>query len=152
MQSGEMERIVCGVDHSEPSLRAAGLARELACKCGLELTLLHVVRLPEGRQDGIAEYLRHERSPEPANVVVLEAAQDELACLRDRLASKGGAAIDCIVRGGEPAADIVASARELGADLIVIGHRGQGRLAQALLGSVARRVIETAPCPVLVVR
>lgn len=147
-----MQRVLCAVDHSEPSLRAARLALELAARCKSDLILLNVVRLPEGRQDGIAEFLRHEHNADPPGVAVLEAAQDELAQLSDRLASEGGPAITCEVRGGEAATEIVASARDHRIDLIVIGHRGQSRLAQVLLGSVARRVVETAPCPVLIVR
>ena len=37
-------------------------------------------------------------------------------------------------------------------DLIAIGHRSRGRLAGLLIGSVAKDVIDSAPCPVLVVR
>ncbi len=147
-----MRRILCAVDHSEPSVRAARFAASLAVNCKLELILLSVVRLPEGRQADIADYLRQEHNADPPRVVVLESAQDELARLGDRLAGEEHIAVTCKVRDGEPAIEIVAAAKELGADLIAIGHRGQGRLAQALLGSVARRVVETAPCPVLVVR
>ena len=50
-------RFVCAVDHSEPSLQAAKFAVELAEKCGAELTLVSVVRLPDGEQYGITEYL-----------------------------------------------------------------------------------------------
>jgi len=53
---------------------------------------------------------------------------------------------------GEPAATIAATARELGCTLIVMGTRGHGTAASALLGSVARRVVELAPVPVLLVR
>ncbi len=147
-----MQRVLCAVDHSEPSLRAARLACELAAKCKLDLILLTVVRLPEGRQDDIEEYLRLEHSDDSPGVAVLEAAQDELAQLSDRLAKEANPAITCEVRGGEPTTEIVASAKDHNVDLIVMGHRGQGRLAQVFLGSVARRVVETAPCPILIVR
>ena len=54
-----------------------------------------------------------------------------------------------IVAGG-PAEAILDEAQ--GATLVVVGSRGHGRLAAALLGSVSSRVIEHAPCPVVVVR
>jgi nucleotide-binding universal stress UspA family protein len=53
---------------------------------------------------------------------------------------------------GTPADRIVRAARSHHAGLIVIGTHGRTGLARVLLGSVAQRVIGTAPCPVLAVR
>jgi hypothetical protein len=52
---------------------------------------------------------------------------------------------------GDAANEIARYAREHGVDLIVIGTHGRTGMSRALLGSVAERVIRTAPCPVLVV-
>lgn len=52
---------------------------------------------------------------------------------------------------GSPSREIVAAAREIDADLIVLGHRNRAPLSQAILGSVAQEVVDTAPCSVLVV-
>jgi nucleotide-binding universal stress UspA family protein len=147
-----MRRILCAIDHSEPSLRAARIAVELARKCDAELSFLTVAPVADGVQPGIAEFLRHEHSLDSPRVVVIEAARDELALLGDRLGSEAGVAISCVASEGDPATEIVASARANAIDLIVIGHRGRRRIAQALMGSVARRVVDTAPCPVLIVQ
>ena len=53
---------------------------------------------------------------------------------------------------GEPRHVIAATAREWGADLIVVGARGLGAFGRLLLGSVSTAVVHHAPCPVLVVR
>jgi YjbE family integral membrane protein len=53
---------------------------------------------------------------------------------------------------GEPATSIAAAARRLGCELIVMGTRGLGATASALIGSVAQRTIEHATTPVLLVR
>jgi nucleotide-binding universal stress UspA family protein len=52
---------------------------------------------------------------------------------------------------GYPPEALVAAARRLDADLVVMGTRGRTGLAHLLLGSTAERVLQRAPCPVLVV-
>jgi nucleotide-binding universal stress UspA family protein len=58
---------------------------------------------------------------------------------------------DAVVRSGSPADEIIRTASELGADLIVMGSRGLGSTRSVLLGSVSDRVLHLAHCPVLVV-
>jgi nucleotide-binding universal stress UspA family protein len=53
---------------------------------------------------------------------------------------------------GDPADALCRRARELSADLVIVGSRGLGRLDRLLLGSVSAAVSERAPCSVLVVR
>ena len=55
------------------------------------------------------------------------------------------------VREGYPADAIVAAARDLDADLVVVASRGRSGLVHLLLGSTAERVVQHAGCPVLVV-
>jgi nucleotide-binding universal stress UspA family protein len=59
---------------------------------------------------------------------------------------------DLDVRAGNPAKEIVDYAKERQADLIVMGTHGRTMVSHALLGSVAEKVVRTAPCPVLTVR
>ena len=54
------------------------------------------------------------------------------------------------VKYGNPAEQIVLSAREMEADLIVVGHRDQGSLARWLNGSVGASILHHPPCSVLV--
>ena len=56
------------------------------------------------------------------------------------------------VRVGTPFVEIVRHARELQADLVVIGTHGRTGLAHVLLGSTAEKVVRKAHCPVLTVR
>jgi nucleotide-binding universal stress UspA family protein len=53
---------------------------------------------------------------------------------------------------GSPHREIIRYAAEHQVDLIVLGTHGRGPLGHLLLGSVAERVVRTAPCPVLTVR
>jgi len=57
-----------------------------------------------------------------------------------------------IVRDGKPFLEIVRTAKEVKADLIVVASHGQSRIAEMLLGSTTERVVQKAPCSVLVVR
>ncbi|WP_376796128.1 universal stress protein [Thermogemmatispora sp.] len=62
--------------------------------------------------------------------------------------------IEMMIRVGEPAGEIVRAARELGVDLIVVGSRGESlrhKLRRLLVGSISRRVLALAPCPVMIV-
>ena len=59
---------------------------------------------------------------------------------------------DSLVRSGSPAIEIIAAAKELDADVIVISTHGYTGLTHVFLGSVAEHVVRRAPCPVLVVR
>jgi nucleotide-binding universal stress UspA family protein len=76
-----------------------------------------------------------------------KAADELVALLKGRLAS-----VESRVVTGDPREEIVRLAQEWPADLIVVGARGLGALATALLGSVSLAVARDAPCAVLVVR
>ena len=57
-----------------------------------------------------------------------------------------------VERHGAPAAELVAAAGELGADLVVVGRRSGGSMDAPLPGSVGAEVLRDAPCDVLVIR
>ena len=57
-----------------------------------------------------------------------------------------------VVREGEPYAEIVAAARDLTVDLIVLSTHGRTGIAHVVFGSTAEKVVRHAGCPVLVIR
>lgn len=63
-----------------------------------------------------------------------------------------GIGVTLHVRVGRPSDQILAAARELGSDLIVMGAHGHRSLEALLLGSTVERVTRHADCPVMVVR
>ncbi len=77
-----------------------------------------------------------------------EALVRKVAAVLDR----EGVPHDDEVLQGPAAAAVLEVARVRNVDLIVMGSRGLGRLEAALLGSVCQRVVQEAPCPVLIVR
>jgi nucleotide-binding universal stress UspA family protein len=67
--------------------------------------------------------------------------------------NRGGARIGQILMKTGDARDMIdQTAKEVGADLIVMGTHGRRGFSRALLGSVAETVVRTAPCPVLTIR
>ncbi|MHB1612905.1 MAG: universal stress protein [Actinomycetes bacterium] len=77
----------------------------------------------------------------------------ELTGIRDQLAEAGvDHEVRQLVRGLEPAEDLIAVAEEVGADLIVIGLRRRSPVGKLIMGSNAQHILMDAPCPVLAVK
>jgi nucleotide-binding universal stress UspA family protein len=62
----------------------------------------------------------------------------------------GPVKVSSTVREGNPAQILLEAAE--GADLLVVGSRGHGGFAEALLGSVSQHCVQHAPCPVVIIR
>ncbi len=84
--------------------------------------------------------------------MVEETAAAEIADLAARRLTARGIHADVHVGSGSPPRSIVSTAVATRSDLIVLGSRGRGLIAGALLGSTARSLVRSSPLPVLVVR
>ncbi|MHB1802305.1 MAG: universal stress protein [Actinomycetes bacterium] len=77
----------------------------------------------------------------------------ELTGIRDQLAEAGvDHEVRQLVRGLEPAEDLIAVAEDVCADLIVIGLRRRSPVGKLIMGSNAQHILMDAPCPVLAVK
>jgi nucleotide-binding universal stress UspA family protein len=97
--------------------------------------------------------------PEPPTEVetqsVIEAATNHYETLFESLrrqAQERQVTLDTHILVGHAADQILKTAAQHGADLIVVGHRGRSAIAEWISGSTSRRVVAHARCPVLVVR
>ena len=143
-----LKRVLLAVDGSEGSLRAVrqlvSLRRELHTPQAMEVRLLNVQRPVTGDVssfvDGktLDEYYR-------------ENAEKALAPARQQLAQAGVPHQD-EHRIGDPGLTIAEEARTRDCDMIVMGTRGMGGHAGALLGSVAQGAVSHATVPVLLVK
>jgi nucleotide-binding universal stress UspA family protein len=80
-------------------------------------------------------------------------SESQLEEVRDELKAAGVEfEIRQLVRGMDPAEDLIHVAEELSADLIVIGLRRRSPVGKLILGSNAQRILLDAPCPVLAVK
>ena len=123
--SAQSQKIMVAYDDSDAARRALDRAADLA-GYGSSLTVVSVAR------DGG----RYQAGP-------LDQAREQL--VRRQVAAT------YLQPVGEPAAELVETARELEADLVVLGRRSRS-LRRVVLGSVSAKVVRDAPCDVLVVR
>ena len=146
MDPRSWKRILVPTDFSDPSGEALSTAMAFAQLAGATLDLVHVAVE--------ATYAL----PPPVDVAsvpidmtkVMERVTDGLRAEEKRV-QEAGLSTETAVLIGRPDAEIVARATATHAELIVMGTHGRSGLAHALLGSVAERVVQHAPCPVLIV-
>jgi len=142
-------RILLPVDGSEHSLEAARKLGRLIDAEDAEISLLHVQKPtafavgkawidPDAKQR--REILRRREAELVFDITSAPLAQQRLN-VRQQL-----------VVEGDPADEILRLADEIGADLIVMGSHGRTGVLRVLMGSVSRKVLDQAKCPVLIVR
>jgi nucleotide-binding universal stress UspA family protein len=138
-------KIIAATDFSPAATNAAHGAARLARKLGDSLLLVRVVEPPVAvyPELRVPEASTFESALRQNNERLMEAAT---AALREE-----GLAVEGLVLGGSPAAELVRLAEAQKARLIVMGTRGHSALATFLVGSVAERTVLTAPCPVLLI-
>ena len=131
-------------DFGEPASRALAWAADLVRTTGGRLVVRHVVDLLP-----LAS-----ATPEPMLAMPIEAAQiRELeSALRALVAIAAEGADTGVVLGAGVGATIVRLARDLHAELLVVGTHGRTGIRRLFLGSVAEHVVRHAHCPVVVVR
>lgn len=115
-----------GAGHSELAVRMGAL---LADPAGTTLTVLTVIATPDKKKQ--AENVIHK-------------AQALLTANASQVQGK--------IREGNPAGQILAEIEEGHYDLVIVGEKRQHALMTRLLGSTAKKVVENAPCPVLIVK
>lgn len=135
-------RILVAYDGSLQARRAVEVAVDLARKYGAAVTLLTAIQHPSyagtiGEVDEADHEQRHA-------VEQIQREAVEYARLR-------GIDPSVEIVSGHPAEAIVEYARAHHVDLIVMGHRGMSTIQRFFVGSVADRVVDHAPCMVLVV-
>ena len=136
--------ILLGVDGSEHALHAAKIAGNLARSMKTKILRIVVAF------DPVPSYLG-----EPNLQTAISARMKEADMILQKALETVGeipGEVDTEILEGSPAEAImdVANTREV--DLIVMGSRGFGRLKGLLIGSQSQKVVQHAPCPVLIVR
>jgi nucleotide-binding universal stress UspA family protein len=142
-----IQRILAPTDFSELSNQGLTSALELAEAFGAKLLLLHVVEPPPYPVEGIV--------PSHLGATLLDdlerqASNDLAQMLPEAQRSKVEVARRVVV--GIPYRKIVEVGEEEKSDLIVMTTHGRTGLSHLVMGSVAEKIVRTAPCPVLTIR
>lgn len=175
-----MKDILVATDGSPHARRAVEKAASLSAALGATLTVLHVQDRHALRQserdfveveyaDKIADYTaalpediraqymrtdpremlrRFDTQSEMLRQIVADAV---LAEAKDRARKAGAKTVKAMSVSGDPAQEIVLVGKDLKADLVVMGRRGLGGLAEVLLGSVSHKVLHHWDGDVLIV-
>lgn len=130
--------IAWATDGSSSARDALAVAAKLAHDNAAKVVVIHVDELPVG-QAVIA--------PNP------NGASAHLSGVAQELRAQGieATVMSSSVASGDVARRIVDLARKAGADVIIAGNSRRGVLARLLVSDVASRLLQTAPCPVLIV-
>ena len=166
----EIKKILYATDLSENARYAFAYAVSLADLYNAAITFIHVLpEVPDILDKSVIGYISKERWEEIKSQNVDEARQALIGKRRDHLVIKdalhefsenakashegeGFVTDDIVVLRGNPVEQILTQAAEKNCDLIVMGTHGHGTLADAMMGSTARRVLRRSSKPVLVVR
>ncbi len=144
------KHLLVPLDGSGFAEAALPYALELAAQFDSEITLLRVIAPPRLGEGAL--------TPESANFTIrvrddlYKDAIEYLQSQKGSLRSQHYRAHYQVVEADDVAAEIISIVRGIGADTVVMCTHGRGGLGRWLFGSVATRVLQSAPVPVLVVR
>ena len=165
-----VKKILYATDLSENARYAFAYAVSLANLYNASITFIHVLsEIPDMLDTSVIGYISEERWEEIKSQHVEEAREAIIGKRRDHLAIRDALhhfsenlkenseaedfiTDDIIVVRGNPVEEIIKYSEDKNCDLIVMGTHGHGTLADAMMGSTARRVLRRSRKPVLVVR
>jgi nucleotide-binding universal stress UspA family protein len=146
MSPQPLKHILVGHDFQECSEVATDYAVSLAQRFGARVTVLYAYEVVSlGAPESLV--LAHDWARQMAVM-----AKEQLDKIVERIRRAGVKDAQPVLRQGTPWREIAAFAEGNQVDLVVVGSHGRHGVPHALLGSVAEKVVRTAPCPVLVVR
>lgn len=147
-----LSRIVLGVDDSPGAEAAVYFLRRLPLPGGCEVRLLSLLPTLDQIQQGQL-VVSPPLADAPTTLADLQrdTAHQRLTTLAESFTDAGGAAVT-EVRGSDPVEGLLATVRDEGADLLVIGSHSRGPVERFFLGSTSETVARQAGCSVLVVK
>ena len=143
-------RLLIATDGSDLAVEAAKQALSLLTEPG-EITVVTAIGAPAG-EDEVSGFAGPTEPPEEQERILTEHEIEATAHIDATLMALGVDHAERRIVAGEAGPAICAVAKDVLADVVVVGSHGRGLLGRAVLGSVSDYVTRHAPCPVLVVR
>lgn len=137
----KIQRILCPADFSVSAEYALDYALSIAVQYGARIELLHVTEPSAYAEDAVND----------RGQTVDDTIREHLHAIAEEK-NTPSVNMDVRVVDGIDYLEIVHRANAWPADLIVMGTHGRTGMKHLLIGSVAERVVRTAPCPVLTTR
>jgi nucleotide-binding universal stress UspA family protein len=142
-----VQKILVPLDFSAQSAEALAYAADLARRYDASLTLAHVYQpVNYAAAEGFRLY-----TPEQLTTLLDELHQ-QLRAAEAEARAIGAPRIALVTLQGDPFSELLELARKESFDMIVMGTHGRTGFRHALLGSIAEKLVRSAPCPVLTVR
>jgi len=164
----QIKKILYATDLSEMAAHAYAYAVSLANMYNASIVMLHVMAEFSG-QEFVVNMIpatswedikaRHYAEAKTSligkkrdNIAIKEVLEAFSVQAKSENDEQNNASDEILIRNGKPSEVIMETAQELNCDLIVMGTKGQGAIADMLIGSTAKRVVGKSPIPVLVIR
>jgi nucleotide-binding universal stress UspA family protein len=138
----EIKKILVPVDFSENSQKILGSAGDIAGQFGASLSVVFVVQSFDDYSGFFVPHMPVAQFEEE----MVQGAEQKMANFLE-----GHEGIEAKVLVGDVAEEVVRHAEETGVDMIIMGTHGYKGLEKVMFGSVAEKVVKTAPCPVLTI-
>ena len=155
----EIKRILYATDLSESAKHAFNYAAAIANRFDAKITVLHVIEsIASNAEWQIVEYLGEDRWKELQKENKQEFLESVKKSLSNFCEDMTSSLISCpflvddlLVKEGVPVDEILKAVDSKNCDMVVMGTHGYGMLADALIGSTARRIVRRCKKPVMVV-
>lgn len=147
-----LHKILIAVEDSRYSDMAADYGFELAKKLQAEVGLLHVNEVPVTTPYSTVDPIIFNESP-LVMPEMIDALKDSSQRLLNRIATTFGQDVTIyrFIKSGNPIDEILLTAEEWNADLLILGTHGRTGFDHFIAGSVAEKVVRKSKCPVLII-
>lgn len=144
-----MKLVIAATDGSEGSSRAIDMAADIAKAAHARLQLVTVLGPSSADSSSFKKLAKAEGGTGDALRSLADAILGPARARAHELGVEEITTRDCW--NDDPAEAIIDLAAREGADIVVVGRRGRGRLAGLLLGSTSQKLVNLSPCAVVVV-